>query len=110
MRQKDFGFYAHEIQEAKKDARKFEKVTGVPFTISNARRALLGAAQTTMVYFSNDTSNPRLEQSRARFHKILRSLPRKTLAEISQLIKAEIFAHLRLNYGNLAADWLILNL
>ena len=110
MRQKDFGFYAHEIQAAKQDAERFKQVTGVNFTIDNARRALLDAAQTTMIFFHNDIDNPALEQSRARFHKILRSLPRKELDEISKLLRVEVFAHLRLNYGNLAADWLILNL
>ena len=107
---KDFGFYAAELQAAEKESRKFKQVTGANFTIDNARRALLDAAQTTMIFFHNDIDNPCLEQSRARFHKILRSLPHKTLSETSQLIKTEIFAKLRLDYGNLAADWLILNL
>ena len=110
MKQKDFGFYAAELQAAEKESHKFKQVTGANFTIDNASRALLDAAQTTMIFFLNGIGNPRLEQSRARFHKILRSLPHKTLGEASQLIKTEIFAKLRLDYGNLAADWLILNL
>lgn len=100
------GFYAAEMQAAKKDAQKFEQVTGVIFTIDNARRALLDTANSAMFYFHNDCENPNCDKFKNQFHKILRALPKKTLSDICGLVKTETLAHLRLSYGNFAVAWL----
>ena len=103
---KDFGFYAAEIRKAEAEGKKFEQVAGVPFTINNARHALLNAADSAMVYFHNDCDNPNCDEFKNQFHKILRALPKKSLPDISNLIQTEILAHLRLNYGDLPVAWL----
>lgn len=100
------GFYAAELQAAKQEEQKFEQVAGLPFTIDNARRALLTAADSAMVYFHNDCENPNCDKFKNQFNKILRSLPKKSLPDIADLIKIEILAHLRLSYGDLAVEWL----
>lgn len=104
------GFYAAKLQAAKQaakqEAQKFEQVAGLPFTIDNARHALLNAADSAMVYFHNDCENPNGDKLKRRFNNILDALPRGLLQEISELIETEIFAHLRLNYGDLAVEWL----
>ena len=100
------GFYAAELQAAKQEEQKFEQVAGLPFTIDNARRALLTAADSAMVYFHNDCENPNCDKFKNQFHKILRALPKKTLSDICGLVKTETLAHLRLSYGSLAVAWL----
>ena len=100
------GFYAAKLQAAKQEARKFTQVTGLPFTIDNARHALLNAADSAMVFFHNDCYSPNCAKFKKQFAKILRSLPRGSLQEISESIETEVFVHLRLSYGGLAVEWL----
>jgi len=46
------------------------------------------------------------ERQKEKFHKILNSLPQDDLSRVDILIKTEIEAKLRLDYGELAVDWL----
>lgn len=107
FKNEDFSFYAAEIRKGAAETKKFEEVTSIPFTIDNARHALLTTADSAMCFFCNDNFNPKTEKLKKKFNKILRSLPYKSLPDISNLIKTEILAHLRLNYGDLAITWLI---
>lgn len=99
------GFYAAELQAAKQEAQKFTQVTGLPFTIDNARHALLTAADSAMIFFHNDCYSPNCNKFKKKFNDILDALPRESLQEVSELIETEVFAHLRLSYG-IVVEWL----
>jgi hypothetical protein len=100
------GYYAAEYAKVQAECKKFEAVAGVTFTIDNARHALLTAADSAIIIFGNDCGNPNCETFKNQFNQILDALPFNTLPRTAELIKAEILAHLELNYGGIALAWL----
>ena len=89
------------ISKAQAEAKLFENLTGVDFTINNARECLFSAADSAMVYlYDDDTNVEKFETASKYFNDVLRSLPRRSLSDISALIKVEVLAHLRLKYGD----------
>jgi len=87
---------------------KFEQVAGVAFTIDNARVRLKKTAgyALNLFYEENDAADEMAERQKEKFHKILNSLPQDDLSRVDILIKTAIEAKLRLDYGELAVDWL----
>ena len=103
----NFGSYVAELKAVKKITRRFKQVTDREYTIDNARHALLNAAEIAMVYFyDEDDEGGNAKKAKKDFHKILAALPYKTFPSDAKLIKAEVFAHINLNYGDTAGAWL----